>query len=104
MAKRAKIDRKGRAFLRAVEAVMTAGAARGHLGISAVYIEGEGAKVVLDGGEKTIAITPGAARKLAETWGTPFARANGLGAIADDLKEAADLATTKGAELRAKMT
>lgn len=98
------IGRKQRQFLRAVEEVMTAGSAQGSLGISAVYIEGQGAKVVMDGGTRTIAIEPAAAIKLSTTWGTPFARANGLGQIADDLKEAAEMAVAKAAELRAKMT
>lgn len=97
------MGRKQRVFMKAIDRVLTAGAKAGHLNISAAYIEGEGDKVILTGGEESVAISPDTAIWLADTWSSPLALLGGLGPVVKDLREAAEVAKKKGAELRASM-
>jgi hypothetical protein len=92
------------AFVAKITEIMNLGAKEGSLSVSAAYIEGEGERILISAGQKGLAMDPKTALWLADLWGSPEGLASGLGPLVGDLREAAEMAIAKGAELRSKMT
>ena len=83
------------AGLEQIEALLSAGEP---LSISAADL-GQGARVLMGAGTKMMSMTPTAARRVADSFDTPAARAAGL-TVADDLRDAADAADRYGATIQ----